>query len=51
MQSTTRKDQFKWPSVNDVADTETYFMFEWDFEVRRFNSNIMQSNAVSRMMY
>ena len=33
LQSNARKDCFKWPSVDDVADTEAYFVFEWDFEV------------------
>ncbi|KAK2144766.1 hypothetical protein LSH36_733g01028 [Paralvinella palmiformis] len=37
LQSTTRKDYFKWPSGDDVADTEAYFVFEWDFEVMSVN--------------
>ena len=32
-QSNARKDCFKWPPVDDVAITEAYYVFQWDFEV------------------
>ena len=32
-QSSARKDFFKWPRVDDVAQTAAHFVFEWDFEV------------------
>ena len=29
----SRKDYFNWPKVDDVAVTDSYFSFKWDFKV------------------
>ena len=32
-QSKSQKDYFKWPKVDDVAVTDAYYIFKWDFDV------------------
>ena len=37
-QSKSQKDYFKWPKVDDVAVTDAYYIFKWDFDVRPVSS-------------
>jgi len=34
-----RSDYFRWPTVDDVAKTDSRFVFRWDFDVKPVSSN------------
>ena len=38
-QSKGKTDLFKWPKVEDTAQTDAYYVFEWDFEVQPVSSD------------
>ena len=37
--TSTREDYFKWPRVEDMAETAACFVFKWDFEVNPVSNN------------